>query len=163
MRMNENNKIENTKLVKPQKYLIAFVDTENVSPNGDSGLISLIDYKYKDYERTGIWCYGIDDSKSGSTVAWKKICDSASGYFIWKEVKGPRKKNKVDDAIKGDIDMLLHNPKNEPIVLWVIATADGDYGSAVRHIKKKGHKVVVAHSGALSDKLIRLCDDHFRL
>ncbi len=34
---------------KIQKYLIAFVDTENISPDGTSGLISLIDYKYRDY------------------------------------------------------------------------------------------------------------------
>ena len=163
MPMNENKKKENTKLVKPQKYLIAFVDTENISPSGDSGLISLIDYKYKDYERAGIWCYGIDDSKSGSTVMWKKICDSASGYFKWKEVNGPRKKNKVDDTIKDDIDMLLRNPKNEPIALWVIATSDGDYESAVRHIQKKGHKVVIAYSGVPSNKLLRLCDEQYPL
>lgn len=154
---------ENSTANKSQKYLIAFVDTENIAPDGDSGLISLIDYKYSDYCNVGIWCYGIEDSKSGSSVAWKKKCDESHEFYKWKKVNGPREKNKVDEAIKKDIEKLLANPKFDPIYLWVIATSDGDLASAVRHIKEKRHKVLIAYTGALSKELSNLCDYTYHL
>ena len=163
MTENEKNTNEYKNLNNQKKFLIAFVDTENISPHGTSGLISLIDYKYRNYGYAGIWCYGIGDCKSGSSLAWKKICNETSGFFKWKEVKGPREKNRVDEAIKKDIEMLLNNPKNDPLDLWIIATSDGDYESAVRHIKEKEHKVVIAYSGALSNKLKNICDEQYYL
>lgn len=163
MTENEKNTKEYTNLNNQKKYLIAFVDTENISPQGTSGLITLIDYKYRDYGYAGIWCYGIEDNKSGSSVAWKKLCDEGSGYFKWKEVKGPREKNRVDEAIKKDIEKLLGNPKNTPLDLWIIASSDGDYESSVRHIKEKGHKVIIAYSNSLSYKLQNICNEQYRL
>lgn len=50
-----------------------------------------------------------------------------------------------------------------PLDLWIIATSDGDYESAIRHIKEKGHRVISAYSGSLSNRLRALCDEQYYL
>ena len=146
----------------PDKYIIAFIDTENVPSNCFSGLASLVEYKYKNHKNAGYYCYGIDDEKSTVSCGWKQQTDKLKG-LKWVSVKGEREKNLVDNSIIKDIKKLLETPKFSRIDIWVIVTSDGDYESAIRLIMSKGHKVVIASNGLVSDKYYKLGCEIYRL
>ncbi len=63
------------------KYIIAFIDTENVPSNCFSGLASLVEYKYKNHKNAGYYCYGIDDQKSTVSCGWKQQTDKLKGLM----------------------------------------------------------------------------------
>ena len=145
-----------------KKYIITFVDTENVSPDIVGGLISLVDYTYKDYNNLGYFCFGIDDGKSNISVEWKKRLGNPSD-FRWISVKGERSKNLVDKSIIRNITRMINDSYYSPIDVWVIVSSDGDYCSVIKAIREKGHKVIVASPGTVSEKLRKACSEFFPL
>ena len=146
------------------KCLVIMVDTENVSPKCIESLKSMTDYIYPTFQNVGIFCFGMEDGKSGTSEGWKRLvkerCDKA---LHWQPVVGPRVKNKVDRAICDKIAEFMDNPKFSRIDVWVIATSDGDFKSAIKCIKNHGHRAVIASDTPASNKLIELCDVFYRL
>ena len=142
------------------KHVVVFIDTENISPDGNTGIISLTDYR--DYKSVGVFCYGLEDEKSQSSVEWKKIATSTDGYE-WKSVSGPRKKNAVDIAMKNGIKKLLDWSRSDELDVWVIASSDGGFVPIINQIKSKGHRVIVAYKSIVSDKLELVADEMYHL
>lgn len=146
----------------PDKYIITLIDTENVPQSCFSGLISLVEYKYGNHKNAGYYCFGINDGKSTVALGWKEQTVNLKG-LTWVSVNGEREKNLVDKAIIKNIKRMIDDPKYSRIDVWVIATSDGDYEPAIRLIRSKGHKVIVASNNTISDKLRKAGCEIYRL
>ena len=145
-----------------EKYIITFIDTENVSPGVTGGLFSLVDYKYKNFKNLGYYCFGIDDGKSTQSTEWKKQSAILKG-FNWISVKGERRKNLVDESIIRNITRMINDPYYSLIDVWVIVTSDGDYCQVIKTIRERGHKAIVASPLKVSEKLRKVCSEFYCL
>ena len=146
------------------RCLVIMVDTENVSPRSIESLLSMTDYIYPSFQNVGIFCFGMEDGKSKTSESWKRLvkerCDKR---LHWQPVEGVRVKNKVDRAICDKVAEFMELQKFACIDVWVIATSDGDFKTAIKCIKDHGHRAVIASDTPASNKLIELCDVFYRL
>jgi len=144
-----------------EKYFIAFVDTENVSCDVIRG-IKEIQKKYVNHKSAKVYCYGIEDTKSPNSQAWKEKTEYLAG-FNWKKVEGPREKNTVDNRIIQDINSVLRSPNLDCINVWIIATSDGDFLPVIKKIKeRKNNSVIGIGSSDPSERLLRACDAYYK-
>ncbi len=144
-----------------EKYYISFVDTENVSYEAIRG-IKEIQRMYADHKDAGVHCYGIEDFKSPNSRGWKEKAERL-GRVYWHNVEEPREKNTVDKKIKQGIDTILGNPRNDRINVWIIATSDGDFLSAINKIKERDNNIVIGiGSSDPSERLKRACDKYYK-
>ena len=144
-----------------EKYYITFVDTENISYDAISG-IEEIQKMYKDHKDAGVYCYGIEDSKSPNSISWKEKTEKLP-RVRWVKVKGPREKDAVDERIKLAINTILSNPYNACIDVWIIATSDGGFLPVINKIKEQGNNIVIGiGSSKPSEKLVKACDDYYK-
>ncbi len=144
-----------------EKYYIAFVDTENISYEAIRG-IKEIQRMYKDHKDAGVYCYGMEDSKSPNSIGWKEKTEYLA-RVNWVKVKGPREKDAVDERMKQGIYTILNNPRNDCIDVWIIATSDGGFLSMINKIKERDKNTVIGiGSSNPSDKLVRACDTYYK-
>ena len=144
-----------------EKYYISFVDTENVSYEAIRG-IKEIQRMYADYNNAGVHCYGMEDFKSPNSRGWKEKAERL-GRVYWHKVEEPREKNTVDKKIKQGIDKILGNPRYDRINVWIIATSDGDFLSAINKIKERDNNIVIGiGSSDPSERLKKACDKYYK-